>query len=84
MIDACSTNTKARPMSSRSLARRVPPAISLAALLRQVAAMRAARRQRRALARLDAAALSDIGITTAQARAEARRPAWDVTPSWRA
>ena len=35
-------------------------------------------RQRRVLARLDARALRDIGITRADAQAEAQRPFWDV------
>ncbi len=42
-----------------------------------------ARAQRNALARLDAAALSDIGITARDALTEAQRPAWDVPSSWR-
>lgn len=70
-------------MSSRSLSRLALPAVSLAALLQYLSARRATKRQRRDLARLDAAALADIGITAAQAQTEARRPLWDVTPSWR-
>ncbi|MEM1343100.1 MAG: DUF1127 domain-containing protein [Pseudomonadota bacterium] len=35
-------------------------------------------RERRALARLDAAALADIGLDPAAADAEAQRPLWDV------
>ncbi|MGK7652477.1 DUF1127 domain-containing protein [Roseovarius sp. MMSF_3350] len=35
-------------------------------------------RQRRALARLDDHALDDIGLTRAEADAEARRPIWDI------
>ena len=38
--------------------------------------------QRRALARLDAAALRDIGITAAQRDLEAKRPIWDVPAHW--
>lgn len=34
-------------------------------------------RQRRALARLDADALDDLGITREAAEAESRRPFWD-------
>ncbi|MDX1822143.1 MAG: DUF1127 domain-containing protein [Paracoccaceae bacterium] len=49
----------------------------------RLSVMRATRRQRRALARLDVAALADIGLTPEAAAAEARRPVWDVTPSWR-
>lgn len=39
-------------------------------------------RQRRALARLDDAALDDIGVTRREARAEARRPIWDAPENW--
>ena len=35
------------------------------------------RRQRRALAKLDARALEDMGITVEEARAESRRSFWD-------
>jgi len=40
-------------------------------------------RSRRALARLDARALSDIGLSRADAAAEAARPVWDVPHHWR-
>lgn len=39
-------------------------------------------RQRRALARLDAAALADIGLTRAEALSEAQRPFWDAPDHW--
>ena len=39
-------------------------------------------RQRRALSRLDASALRDIGLTKAQADAEAKKPLWDVPAHW--
>ncbi len=39
-------------------------------------------RQRRTLARLDARALEDIGITREQAEAEAARPLWDAPEFW--
>ncbi|MFD3190613.1 DUF1127 domain-containing protein [Sedimentitalea sp. HM32M-2] len=39
-------------------------------------------RQRRALARLDAAALQDIGVTRTAALTEARRPVWDAPANW--
>ncbi|MDO6728731.1 DUF1127 domain-containing protein [Marinovum sp. 2_MG-2023] len=35
-------------------------------------------RQRQTLARLDSAQLADLGLTTQQAAAEARRPIWDL------
>jgi len=42
----------------------------------------AAWRQRRALARLDNAALNDIGISRAEAQNESARPVWDVPSHW--
>ena len=39
-------------------------------------------RQRRALARLDARLLKDIGVTRAQTEAEAARPLWDAPDIW--
>ena len=41
-----------------------------------------ARRERKALARLDGKALSDIGLTKSQAHREATRPIWDVPDHW--
>ena len=38
--------------------------------------------QRQALKSLDAAVLNDIGITRAQADAEAKRPVWDAPTNW--
>ena len=40
-------------------------------------------RQRRALERLDDRALADIGVSRADAMAEAARPVWDVPATWR-
>ncbi|WP_136439237.1 DUF1127 domain-containing protein [Pacificoceanicola onchidii] len=40
-------------------------------------------RQRRALARLDDAALSDIGLSRDAAQSEASRPFWDAPSNWR-
>lgn len=40
-------------------------------------------RQRRALASLDEAALSDIGLTRTAASKEAARPVWDAPAHWR-
>ncbi len=50
---------------------------------RSLAQMIDLHRQRRALARLDDDALQDIGITRAQAQAEASRPIWDAPDYWR-
>lgn len=46
-------------------------------------ALRALRRQRCALTRLDADLLRDLGLSAAQAEAEAQRPIWDVPRHWR-
>jgi len=43
----------------------------------------ATHRQRQKLALLDDAALTDIGLTRAQALTEANRPLWDVPANWR-
>ncbi|MBU2980769.1 DUF1127 domain-containing protein [Lentibacter algarum] len=40
------------------------------------------RKSRRALGALSAEQLRDIGLTQAQAKAESRRPAWDVPQYW--
>ena len=39
--------------------------------------------QRRALRKLDSAALNDLGLTYDQAKCEANRPFWDVPATWR-
>lgn len=39
-------------------------------------------RQRRALERLDDAALRDLGLTRTEVDAEASRPIWDVPVGW--
>jgi uncharacterized protein YjiS (DUF1127 family) len=43
----------------------------------------AVRRQRRQLARLDKAALMDLGLTEADVQAEVKRSAWDVPAHWK-
>ncbi len=40
-------------------------------------------RQRRHLAKLDDAALADIGLTRIEALTESRKPIWDVPQHWR-
>ena len=59
---------------------RRPRAAGLAA--RFVAAM-AVRRSRSALADLPDYILADVGLTRAEAEAEARRPFWEVPARWR-
>ena len=45
-------------------------------------ALSALSRSRRSVARLDDHLLRDIGITRAEAMAEASRPAWDAPSHW--
>lgn len=40
-------------------------------------------RQRRALSKLDDAALADMGLTRDEAAQEAARPVWDIPAHWR-
>ncbi|MEM8655634.1 MAG: DUF1127 domain-containing protein [Pseudomonadota bacterium] len=40
-------------------------------------------KSRRALARLDARALEDVGLTKDRAAQEAAKPIWDVPATWR-
>lgn len=54
----------------------------VAAFVRRMTLGLCALRQRRRLAELDDALLRDIGLTRDEARAEARRPLWDVPESW--
>jgi|28_taG_2_1085356.scaffolds.fasta_scaffold00415_7 uncharacterized protein YjiS (DUF1127 family) len=58
-----------RAKARRSLTDRIALAIALM-------------RQRRALAQLDKAALSDIGVSQAEACRESRRPFWDAPDFW--
>ncbi|RYG93070.1 DUF1127 domain-containing protein [Loktanella sp. IMCC34160] len=58
--------------------RRAAP-LGLVARLSQMIALW---RQRSALRDLDDARLCDMGITRAEAEAEARRPVWDVPTHW--
>lgn len=55
----------------------------LSGLFSLAARTAALHRQRAALRRLDADALADIGVTRAEADAEASRVAWDVPSHWR-
>ncbi|PSL22352.1 DUF1127 domain-containing protein [Shimia abyssi] len=51
--------------------------------LSAIAKFAAVSRQRRALAKLDDAALLDMGLTRADVNAELKRPVWDVPSNWR-
>lgn len=53
-------------------------------VLRRVFAALSLHRQRRRLAQLDDHLLRDIGLTRAEAEAEAARAPWDVPSHWRA
>ncbi|MBL3570731.1 DUF1127 domain-containing protein [Rhodovulum sp. BSW8] len=53
-----------------------------AGLVKRILLGLSAARQRRQLVELDDRQLRDIGLTAEEARAEARRPAWDVPQSW--
>lgn len=50
--------------------------------LRGLLCLRALHHQRRQLAKLDDAALRDIGVTRAEAFAESSRPFWDAPSHW--
>jgi uncharacterized protein YjiS (DUF1127 family) len=52
-------------------------------LLKRLVRASALARSRRPLARLDDHLLRDIGLTRAEAEAEALRPAWDAPRHWR-
>ena len=51
-------------------------------ILRQISKMIAVRRQRHELGAAPDYLLEDIGVTKAQAQAEAKRPVWDVPENW--
>jgi len=56
--------------------------VSLGAVARFVALVIETRRQRRALANLDANACRDLGLTHEQIKLELARPVWDVPQNW--
>lgn len=51
-------------------------------ILPTLIAMLSLHRERRALARLDDAALVDLGLSRAEAEIEAARPIWDAPVHW--
>lgn len=53
-------------------------------VLPRIARVLATYQQRQKLAKLDDEQLADIGLTRAEAVAEARRPLWDVPKGWKA
>ncbi len=62
--------------------RRVHSGGSLSRLARKVHLGMTTWRQRQTLVQLEDWALADIGLTRAQAVAEAEKPVWDVPKSW--
>lgn len=70
MTERIQTLTKYRPTSLRAIWRRLLSGAALA-------------RSRGRLALLDDHQLRDIGLTRAEAEAEAARPAWDAPPHWK-
>lgn len=72
-------HVRSSALSSGFVPARVLGAFSLSTLLH----LGALARQRRALARLDDAALADLGLTRDAAAREAARPVWDVPSHWR-
>lgn len=52
-------------------------------ILSMIAQWHGLARQRRALARLDADQLKDVGLTAEMAQKEAARPVWDAPANWR-
>jgi uncharacterized protein YjiS (DUF1127 family) len=68
------------PSLSARFVRRSP---SLSDILRRFHGMLLLRRARKHLARLDDHLLCDIGLTRADAMAEARRAPWDAPSHWR-
>lgn len=59
------------------------PAARRTGLLARLARAYGIWRQRQALRRLDDLRLRDLGISRAEAEAEARRPIWDAPETWR-
>ena len=58
------------------------PTLSRFSVLATFANLYSVWRQRQVLKSLDSAALRDIGVTRAQADAEAERPVWDAPANW--
>ena len=68
--------TRSATLTRRVSGRRRP------SLLARLADLLALRRQRARLRDLPPHILRDIGLTEAEARAEADRPLWDAPPHW--
>jgi uncharacterized protein YjiS (DUF1127 family) len=82
LMDAPRLIAKGKEMSDMIQAVRLPARPQLPGLLPRLVAMMALNRQRARLAQLDDAQLRDIGLTRAEADAEANRPFWDAPAHW--
>ena len=67
-------------LSYRTCTPQTSPSLSLLGFLGRAYSLWSSRR---ALARLTAAQLQDVGVTPAQAHREAQRTVWDVPANWR-
>jgi uncharacterized protein YjiS (DUF1127 family) len=70
-------------MTTRAVRTSHPHRRSLTGLIAGLLRLAAIARSRGRLARLDDHLLQDIGLTRAEAEAEANRPAWDVPSHWK-
>lgn len=70
-------------MERVSIASHFAPKSTLTGLAKFVANCFETRRQRRQLAKLGPQALTDLGLSEKEAKAEANRPIWDVPANWR-
>ncbi len=68
---------------SFTVARRTPFASRRVGVVAFLTAALAAWKQRRDLARLDATARKDLGLTAVDIAQETARPLWDVPKNWR-
>lgn len=59
-----------------------PTSFSRTHVLRTARHWHAVARSRKALANLDDAALTDLGLTKSQAKVESSRSAWDAPSNW--
>lgn len=60
----------------------VPAAVRKSSVARNIALAYSVWLERRALARLDADRLDDIGVSATEAHIEANRPVWDAPSRW--
>ena len=58
------------------------PAKTGKTLVGRLVELQSIRNERRALAEMDADRLMDLGISAAEAKTEASRPAWDAPERW--